>query len=113
MSLPKKSEFIAEIGLLASPQDHQAISGYEPSLRREHTPHKCIQPCTQDYCVYCEGGLIFCTVCGGFEGSLTDVCCGFQLHSTVLEAIYKGGLNFLGNAWTVRQKNDERSQSSL
>jgi len=52
-------------------------------------------------CPYCEGGLGLCIICGGLEGSLTSDCCGHNLDECVLEAIYKGGLNFKNNEWTV------------
>ena len=48
----------------------------------EHRPHtyekheRCTNP---GVCQICDGGLAHCTVCGGFEGSLLDVCPGVQL----------------------------------
>ena len=57
-------------------------------------------------CAYCDGGLSFCTVCGGFEGTLTADCCNFKLHETVLEAVYKGGLDFKNDLWSVSASRD-------
>jgi hypothetical protein len=58
----------------------------------EHTWYKCT--CGEAGCMFCDGGLGSCTVCNGFEGTLTEECCGFRLDEHVLEAVYKGGLNY-------------------
>lgn len=63
----------------------------------KHEPGRC-----QEWrCPICEGGLAICTVCGAAEGELTKDCCGFRLNQFILDAIYKGGLNFADGMWTV------------
>ena len=58
----------------------------------------------EDYysgCLFCDGGLCHCTICNGFEGTLTTDCCGHHLNEHIREAIYSGGLDFKNNEWTV------------
>lgn len=66
---------------------------------RKHTKYICT--CGNGGCMYCDGGLFFCTVCRGMEGSLTTECPGFPLNEFIMEAVYRGGLDFIGNAWRV------------
>ncbi len=54
----------------------------------EHTWYEC--NCYETGCQFCDGGLGACTVCGGFEGTLTKECCGYKLDGFVQDAIYKG-----------------------
>lgn len=42
----------------------------------EHQWHKCKQPCETPHCVYCEGGLARCDVCGQAEVELERFCPG-------------------------------------
>lgn len=72
-----------------------------------HTWYKC--PGKHEYpgnCQFCDGGLGACTVCGGAEGTLTLDCCGFRLNKYILDAVYKGGLNFEDDEWTVMEVQD-------
>ena len=75
-----------------------------PDTKVEHTWYKCT--CGQTGCVFCDGGLGVCTVCGGFEGTLTEECCSFPLNEYLQEAIYKGGLNYVKGQWIVVQKEE-------
>jgi len=59
-----------------------------------HIWFKCKQPCDNPHCMFCEGGLGSCTVCEGFEGTLTRDCCGFKLDETDYDLIWKHGLQF-------------------
>lgn len=42
-----------------------------------HTFYVCT--CNKTGCQYCDGGLAYCTVCGGAEGSLLPECPGVRL----------------------------------
>ena len=44
--------------------------------------------CKKVGCIYCDGGLLYCEVCGGFEGSLTTECCGRRLTREEEDRIY-------------------------
>jgi predicted metal-binding protein len=43
--------------------------------------------------------LALCLVCGGAEGTLTTECFGRLLLEEKLDAIYFGGLDFIGGGW--------------
>lgn len=44
---------------------------------KEHVYYKCPgTSCLEVNCVYCDGGLMACTVCGQAEGDLTETCPG-------------------------------------
>jgi hypothetical protein len=52
----------------------------------KHTYYEC--KCTRQYCQFCDGGLYACTVCKGFEGSLTTDCPGVPLTEEQDAMIY-------------------------
>ena len=50
--------------------------------------------------MFCDGGLFHCTVCNGFEGSLTTDCCGRKITPEEEDEIYKKGtLDFVNGEW--------------
>lgn len=54
-------------------------------------------------CQFCDGGLGACTVCGGFDGSLTTVCPGVALSADQLDAVYAQKIDFGHDAaWWIR-----------
>lgn len=64
----------------------------------KHTWHQC--KCNKPGCMFCDGGLGLCTVCNGFEGTLTTECCGRKITQEEEDAIYKKGtLDFIGGEW--------------
>jgi len=63
----------------------------------KHTEYKC--NCNRTGCMFCDGGLFSCTVCNGFEGTLTTECCGHKLHPTVLHAVYTGKIDYVNGKW--------------
>ena len=65
----------------------------------KHKYYECDPPCVDTHCNICDGGLAFCTVCGGAEGSLTTECRGEKLEEIVLEQVYHHGLDFYGGKW--------------
>jgi len=50
-------------------------------------------------CMFCEGGLSACSVCGAFEGAWPDECPGEQMTAEQVDAVYAGRLNFRDGAW--------------
>ena len=64
--------------------------------------------CNEPYCIFCEDDLGLCTVCGGFEGTLTTDCCGHKVEEEILEIVYSRKLDYLaGQGWVVfEQKCD-------
>ena len=63
----------------------------------KHTKYEC--NCNETGCMFCDGGLFACTVCGGFEGTLTTECCGHKLHQAVLDAVYAGKIDYKNGRW--------------
>ena len=55
-----------------------------------HVRHNCRREHDGPGCVYCDGGLFTCRVCGGSEGALTTDCPGHHLDWTTLEEVYRG-----------------------
>lgn len=51
------------------------------------------------HCMFCEGGLSLCIVCGGGEGSLTTQCPGRQMTEDELDRVYGFLLDFNHNRW--------------
>lgn len=64
----------------------------------EHKYFKC--KCNEPYCMYCDGGLGLCTICGGAEGTLTTDCCGRRITHEEEDRIYKQcNLDFRDGEW--------------
>ncbi len=75
--------------------------------KMKHIFHKC--SCDKVGCMFCDGGLSHCTVCNGFEGTLTTDCCGRRLTPEEEEAIYTmGHLDYRKGVW-VNEPNYTRS----
>lgn len=63
----------------------------------KHTWFEC--KCGQVDCQFCGGGLGACTVCRGFEGTLTTDCVGKRLQEPTLNAVWKGYIDFIDGRW--------------
>lgn len=50
-------------------------------------------------CVFCDGGLFACTVCGSAEGATTTHCPGARMTAEQTEAVYAGTLDFRDGQW--------------
>lgn len=50
-----------------------------------------------------EGGLSFCPLCGGAEGSLPAECPKARMHPLEEQRVYAGGLNFIKGRWQVER----------
>lgn len=75
-------------------------------MKMKHKWHEC--ECHEPGCQFCDGGLGLCTVCGGFEGTLTTDCCCRQLTQEELDEVYKGERDFVNGTWIYRPKPDAR-----
>lgn len=61
----------------------------------KHVYHKCKKPCSSQLdgnCIFCDGGLAECVVCGAFEGQLLASCPGYMLNEEAREACYHGNV---------------------
>jgi len=69
------------------------------------TPEECDCDKFDTNCPICDGGLVFCKVCGGFEGGLTTDCPGQNIPMDTNDAVYAGKLDYReGKGW-VPEKN--------
>ena len=66
------------------------LGGNSEGQRQEHVFYNC--KCDRPYCQFCAGGLGWCTVCGGFEGSLLQSCPGKQLSRGEHDENYSANL---------------------
>ncbi len=67
-------------------------------MKTEHTWFEC--KCNNARCMFCDGGLGACTVCKGFEGTLTTHCCDRPITKEEENRIYKiGDLDFRDGEW--------------
>lgn len=64
----------------------------------EHTWFKCNGKHDR-HCIFCDGGLSMCTVCGGIESSLTSECVGHKLSEEILDSVYKEGKDYHHGQW--------------
>jgi hypothetical protein len=46
------------------------------------------------YCMFCDGGLFSCVVCGGTEGSLPTNCPGFEMTDEQDQQVYNGKIDW-------------------
>lgn len=74
-----------------------------------HIWFKCAKDAHDDdyyaiHCMFCDGGLSACTVCGGLEGALTTQCPGRKLSEEEIDLVYGLRLDFLHNRWWVEKE---------
>ena len=72
-----------------------------------HTFYECPLDCDNPYCNYCRGGLAFCTVCDGAEGSLTTNCCGKSMSEKTSDSVYACKIDFKDGHWQKHPLNKE------
>lgn len=71
----------------------------------DHIWFKC--DCTKMYCQFRDGGLRLCTVCNGFEGTLTSHCPKTRMTEGQEDAVYKKGtLDFYEGTWREVRQHD-------
>jgi len=68
----------------------------------EHNYYHCT--CNRQGCMFCDGGLSYCTVCGGFEGTLPTECPGAKLYPSTHDDIWKRGLDFEHGRWVYPKR---------
>ncbi|QFG08908.1 hypothetical protein PBI_MALAGASYROSE_60 [Mycobacterium phage MalagasyRose] len=54
------------------------------------------------HCMFCDGGLFACTVCGSFEGATTTQCPGRQLTAQESDDVYANKLDYRGGRWVAQ-----------
>lgn len=64
----------------------------------EHVRYEC--KCNKPYCQFCDGGLLACTVCDGFEGSIPTDCPGVPMTQQQADDVYAGKVDYRdGRGW--------------
>lgn len=71
-----------------------------PGWSLNHTPFECEQPCDKQHCHFCEGGLLYCTVCHGAEASAPTHCPGVVMCQDVQDQVQAGKIDFKNGKWT-------------
>jgi len=66
----------------------------------KHTYLEC--HCSNTGCPYCDGGLAYCTVCKGAEGSLPTECPGEPMGAEKEQLVYDESLDFIGGKWVTK-----------
>lgn len=67
-----------------------------------HTQYVCSGHHDSLGCMFCDGGLFSCTVCGGFEGSLPTDCPGVLMTQVQNDLVYEGKIDFrAGRGWVT------------
>lgn len=80
----------------------------------EHTYYECQDPCPNGPgCQYCDGGLGYCTICKGMEGSLPSECPEKHMGIHVADAVYEGQLDFKGGRWVLEPSMKVSSHHDL
>jgi hypothetical protein len=67
-----------------------------------HTPYVCDgqgDRCKYGTCMFCDGGLFACDVCGSFDGYSTTDCPGRKIHD--IDAVYAGRLDYRAGTWVA------------
>lgn len=64
-----------------------------------HNNGECYDPYFNRPCMFCDGGLSGCEVCGAFEGAWPDDCPGKRMTAYQGEQVYAGLLNYRTGAW--------------
>ncbi len=65
----------------------------------EHKYFVCPPDCEKAHCIYCHGGLSFCTTCNGGEASLPSECPGKPMSEEMENAVCRGRIDFQNGKW--------------
>jgi len=68
----------------------------------KHTEYVCKGNHNYPDCMFCDGGLFSCTLCNGFEGTLTTDCPLSPMSQKQSNAVYAGTLDYReGKGWVI------------
>lgn len=73
------------------------------AVSREQTGHTM---CDGQACMWCDGGLEYCKVCGSFEGATTTHCPGAQMDRFTIDKVYTTDLDFVNGSWQHNRGKD-------
>lgn len=67
----------------------------------EHASGECPQRERGLSCMFCDGGLSACEVCGGFEGAMPSDCPGEPMTYARGQEVYRGEIDFRDGNWVM------------
>lgn len=70
---------------------------YGTKIDNGHVAYEC--RCDRTTCMFCDGGLFACEVCGSFEGATTTFCPGRPMTKDEEDAVYSGDLDYRDGQW--------------
>jgi len=65
----------------------------------EHTRVVCKGGHEYPGCMFCDGGLYACSICGTMEGAVPSECPGYIIPLGKVQAIYAGELDYKDGKW--------------
>lgn len=66
----------------------------------DHVPYKCAGDHDERRgCMFCDGGLFACAICGALEGATPTDCPGVSMTPEQIDAIYAGELDYRCGEW--------------
>lgn len=69
--------------------------------------------CRGEGCLICEGGLGYCCVCRGAEGSLPTCCPGERMQDVVETSVYQGLCDYDARLGWVQRSNADYSNQEV
>jgi hypothetical protein len=77
-----------------------SVNGHDWQRDSGHKYYACEGQCKEPgRCIYCDGGLSYCKVCGGGESSLPKECPGTRMTEEQERRVYAGEIDFRGGQW--------------
>lgn len=70
----------------------------------KHTFFNCAdqpKPCAKTHCPWCDGGLLYCTVCLAAEGTLPSHCPMVPISTEDQDLIYSASMDYKDGRWTT------------
>jgi hypothetical protein len=66
---------------------------------RGHIDYVCAGNHDHSHCMFCDGGLWACAICGSFEGMVVTHCPGYLMPYEANDPVYNGQLDFMWGRW--------------
>lgn len=79
------------------------LRGEALGLADDHVPFVCTSDHNdgRSHCMFCDGGLFACDVCGSLEGATTTQCPGVAMTAEQVDEVYAGRLDYRDGRWWV------------
>lgn len=67
-----------------------------------HVLYMCGGKCEGRHCMFCDGGLTACSVCGAFEGAWTTDCPKIKVSGDLWDLVYEGKRDYVAGQWLAQ-----------